>query len=383
MNHLRITNKGLICAEDLTLIGSSTKRDQAGKIGMFGSGWKYALAWLLRNECKPVIYSGKKRIEIDSTVKLHRDNPVHIITVDGQETSLTTQMGPKWTGWMALREILSNAIDEGEHTLSTVWNPEFYGVDGQTSIFIPMNGELSEVMMKYDMYFAFNRKESYVTPFGRMFVKSEPSPMNVYRKGIRCFDSQLNSIIDFDFENIDINEDRLCSVYKIYDSVRHGLTQNTNPQILKHILLLGEEYTAYSIDSNSLECIKSLVNDGETFTTEGIQKLGGILFSNPNSIVIRTEWYKKLVDLGIIESAFDMKISSPFFRTDTRDMSGVKYYMDGIGVKINYQSGKCENAISFSNGTAYVRDDLQISDKDLAAEILGVMDADNFKEILS
>lgn len=171
MNYLRISNDGLICPEDLILIGSSTKREQTDKIGMFGSGWKYALSWLLRNDCQPKIFSGNSEIVIDINIKLHRNNPVNVITVNGQESSLTTQMGPKWTGWMALREVISNAIDEGGNTLNTVWNPEFAGVEGQTVIYIPMNAELSEVMMKYDMYFSFNRKANYEFEYGRIFVK--------------------------------------------------------------------------------------------------------------------------------------------------------------------------------------------------------------------
>ena len=174
MNYLKISNKGLICPEDLMLIGSSTKREQSDKIGMFGSGWKYSLAWLLRNDCKPIIFSGKNQIEVDFAVKMHRTNAVNIITVDGKETSLTTEMGPKWTGWMAIREVLSNAIDEGDHSITTAWMPEFKGFEDTTTIYIPMSSELSDVMLKFDSYFSFYRKESYSNEDCRMLVKITP-----------------------------------------------------------------------------------------------------------------------------------------------------------------------------------------------------------------
>lgn len=35
------------------------------------------------------------------------------ILINGQGCSITTDIGPKWEAWMAIREIYSNAIDEG------------------------------------------------------------------------------------------------------------------------------------------------------------------------------------------------------------------------------------------------------------------------------
>ena len=154
-NYLVISNNGLIEKEDLFLIGSSTKRNQSGKIGMFGSGWKYALSWLIRNDVSPKIFSGLKEIKVDYTVVLHRDNPVKVITVDGEKTSITTSMGPKWNGWMALREIVSNAIDEGGFNMTTILNPkELNNLDeNSTVIYIPINFELSEVLRNFNNYF--------------------------------------------------------------------------------------------------------------------------------------------------------------------------------------------------------------------------------------
>lgn len=380
MNYLRISNKGLICPEDLSLIGSSTKRDQTGKIGMFGSGWKYALAWMLRNGCEPKIFAGQDLIEIDFSIKMHRDNPVKIITVNGQETSLTTEMGPKWTGWMAIREVLSNAIDEGGHNIITSWSPEFKGADDETVIFIPMNGELSEVMMKYDMYFSFNRKENYNTEHGRIFLKKEPSQINIYRKGIRCHDTTQLSNIDFDFNEININEDRLCGVYDICYKVRDIIEDITDSNLLKIILKEGEEdWQPYHINSNVMEKLKELINSGETFTTTTLIKLGGIMFSDPNSLIIRPEWYKKLQDLGLVKSPFDMFDSNEtFIRTDVKDTSGIKYYLDNFGIKIEVRSGKCDSEALFKNGIAYIKDDSKSSDLDLAAAILGKMKKTDF-----
>lgn len=375
MNYLRITNKGLICPEDLTLIGSSTKRDAVGKIGMFGSGWKYALAWLLRNDATPHIFSADEEIVIDFNVKMHRTNAVNVITVNGIETSLTTEMGPKWTGWMAIREVLSNAIDEGEHTITTAWLPEFKGVSDQTVVYIPMNGELSDVMLKFDSYFAFYRKHSWQNERVRIFFKSEESNLNVYRKGIRCYDTSTRSKTDFDFNEINISEDRLTSDSAINAEITNLLKAGVPTNILKRILL--EERLSWlpgdaneAITANLIE----LANDGEKFTTHELKKIAGMLFSDPNALMIPAAWFKKLQDLGFVKSPFDnIGGKQPFIRTDAKDTSGFAYQLSAFNIKMPIHSGKCESNIFFDNGALYVKDDTVLGDKDLVGEMFYCM----------
>lgn len=289
MNYLKITNKGLIVAEDLMLIGSSTKREQTGKIGMFGSGWKYALAYLIRNDATPIIFSGEKEIKIDFNIVLHRNSPVKVITVDGRETSLTTEMGPKWDAWMALREVYSNAIDEGDNTISTVLNPVLEGIEDETAIFIPLTYALQEVVMKFDMYFSFNRKVSFENKVARLFIRKEQAPITIYRKGIRCYNSSRyeNCYFDIDFNEIPINEDRLASniEYRIEEFIQAGITSD----ILK--VLLAGDYTSFLTysgkPSNSLiDNMKELLSQAHTFTTILIQKAGGIFCSKEDALVI-------------------------------------------------------------------------------------------------
>lgn len=377
MNYLRIKNNGLICAEDLTLIGSSTKREQSGKIGMFGSGWKYALSWLLRNGCAPTIFAGDEQIKVDFTVKMHRTNPVNVITVNGIETSLTTEMGPKWTGWMAVREILSNAIDEGGHKIDVIWNSDFVGEPDTTIIYVPMNGELSEVMLKYDSYFAFNRQETYRVGNDRVFIKSQPSTLNVYRKGIRCFETTSESSIDFDFYEININEDRLCYSHNIGSNVATIMRSPITLGLFRAILTAG--YTSWlpsDINDNMLTNLKLMIEGGSGFTTETLQKLGGIFFSNPTDIVIPVNWYKKLQDLGLVKDIFEKTGGETFVRTDSKNVEGIKYYLKALNLDVHIKSGKCDSHVFFKNDCAYVRDDTHHSDRQIAAMIVKSMDTD-------
>ena len=113
MKHLLIVNKGRLEPEALTLLGASTKRGESGKIGQFGSGNKYALAYLLNHGHNIHINSAGKEIKLGFVVKAFREQEFKVLTVNGQETSITFDFGYKWTLWQSIRELYSNALDEG------------------------------------------------------------------------------------------------------------------------------------------------------------------------------------------------------------------------------------------------------------------------------
>lgn len=377
MNYLIIKNRGLIEPEDLYLIGSSTKRQDESKIGMFGSGWKFALAWLMRNDCLPVIFSGTEKINIDFSIVLHRNQPVRVITINDKETSLTSEMGMKWTGWMALREIISNAIDEGDHSINTVWNPpSFEGEADMTTIMIPMNNELAEVLRNFNNYFSFERIVSYENSIAKIYTKQQASNMVIYRKGIRCYDTNIQSLTDFDFNEIDIDENRLTQSYTVHSKtsqfVKCGVTSSILRHILKDNLLNGLPQEA---NDGIIENLKELLSAGEVFTCPSLQGIGGMLLVENPTLMIPNKWYSKLADLGLVKNPFskfreDAGAPENFIRTDNRNLNGVKYLLEGLNLSYNFMSGVFDRNLAVSGGNVYVNDNNNMNDKRLAAEII-------------
>lgn len=375
MNYLVIKNKGLIEPEDLYLIGSSTKRNDDTKIGMFGSGWKFSLAWLMRNDCLPKIFSGQQEIDIDFDIVLHRNSPVKVITIMGKQTSLTSEMGLKWNGWMALREIISNAIDEGDYEISTSWNPEFKGHENITSIYIPMNNELSTVLRSYNDYFSFERTPSFENEDGRVFIKSNPSKMVIYRKGIRCYDTTKETKIDFDFNEIEINESRLSQSYDVQNAVSSFVFKGVSTYVLKAIL--QDEFINYLPDEITQDIINSLIelkNCGEVFTCPTMQGIGGIFLIKNPTLMIPNNWYSKLADLGIVENPFanleDTGAPKNFIKTNSRNTDGIKYFLEGLNLKYNIITGLFDGGVCVSENNAYVNDNFDETDIEIASYIL-------------
>ena len=295
-----IKNNGLIYPEDIKLIGSSTKRGVEGKIGQFGSGWKYALAWLLRNELTIKIFSGIEEIVVDFTVKMHRDTPVKVLTVNGEETSITSGMGEiDWKGWMALREIVSNAIDEGGDNVTSNFNPEFKGEEEKVTIYVEMNGELAEVLANYNDYFSFNLTPIYSNSRAQLFTKKEGQTF-IYRKGIRCYE-RLSGGFNINFSNITINESRLSDDSSFKSSFAEFIKELDDISILVQLL------SSFSISSFPNFCneIRELVT--KLCTTNTVIPLSlkenlGVLLEG---LVIPDSWYKAMRDAGVVEDVFE------------------------------------------------------------------------------
>jgi hypothetical protein len=239
MKHLLIENKGELDISSLILLGASTKRNDSGKIGFFGSGNKYAIATLIRHGIKFYVFSGDKKIDIATEDVAFRDMTFKRIYIDGQATSLTTDMGPLWEPWMAIREWVSNSIDEGAYNVITDTD-SVSGREGYTRFYVEHDPSIKEMLDNWNSYFTFDREDSITTATdGKIFSQiDENNALVLYRKGIRVFfDKGVTSLYQYDLSTYEINESRLIdSIHSAeYKTVRY-LSNMNNVSVARKIL---------------------------------------------------------------------------------------------------------------------------------------------------
>jgi len=208
MSYLKIKNNGIMEPQALTLMGASSKVNDNTKIGMFGSGNKYAISYLMRNNIELQIFAGKEKIDIKTKRETFREQSFDVIYINGEKTSITTTMGKDWELWHALREIYCNSIDEEGEEIGAV--DKIDPIDNETHFYIKITPEIEEFMLSFDSYFSTQKKVIEETSIGKLFISSSKTA-NIYRKGIRCYDTHNESKYDYDFNDIQINESRVIN----------------------------------------------------------------------------------------------------------------------------------------------------------------------------
>lgn len=218
--YILIQNEGEIEGNSFELIGASTKRSDSTKIGFFGSGLKYSIAYMMRNNISFKIYSGTKEIVFTTVHAQIKDQQFDRICINGAPTSFTVSMGPTWKeDWFVLREIYCNALDEGSCTMVNETNI-IQPAEGKTRMFIERTSALEKVCNDWDSYFSEDREPLFVsepiytcylghddgnnTQRVKVFNKTKGI---MFRKGVRVH-TRDNIMYDYGFESVNINEDR-------------------------------------------------------------------------------------------------------------------------------------------------------------------------------
>lgn len=234
MKYIKIKNQGEIEPQALYLIGASTKKDDCIKIGQFGSGNKYALAYFLRNNYDIHIFAGTKEITITTEKETFRGQDFDVVYIDGVKSSITTEMGKDWKFWQSLREVYCNAIDEGNHSMEFV--NEIIPVEGETHFYIQRQTDGSQFFANFDNYFAENKKVLFECKEGKILEKTGKTA-NIYRRGIKCFETELVSVYDYDFSDIEIEENRLVKFrWQVEEQIWRLVFQCTDKEIIMNIL---------------------------------------------------------------------------------------------------------------------------------------------------
>lgn len=206
--YIKIENQGEIDINALLLLGATSKRGDDTKIGFFGSGLKYAIAVLLKNNIGFHIFAGEKEIKVTTVEENFRGTKVNVIKVNNRKTSLTTDMGPDWKAWFAIREIYCNAIDEGEHEIGIT--NEITPVKGKTIFFVKFDYQLAELFSNWNLYFSDKRQDivAELPEHGTTVFSGNKDKFILYRKGVRCHEDRRKCLYHYDCTWIKINESR-------------------------------------------------------------------------------------------------------------------------------------------------------------------------------
>lgn len=211
---LMIENNGVAPVQSFTVLGLSTARGQASKIGQFGSGSKHGILTCLRQGINPRIYLGEDELSFGTRDDKMGDKSYKHLTYyykgEIKDCNMSLEFGAlDWSGLeMGLREFVCNAIDAGEHKVEVVPNME--AAAGKTRVYLPFNPDVAK------FYSSLREKFLHFSPEfkadQRIIVKDELTKVKLYRKGVYVAERQELSWFDYNFgDETKINESRVMS----------------------------------------------------------------------------------------------------------------------------------------------------------------------------
>lgn len=226
-------------------LGAGNKSDDDRTIGQFGSGACYAPLAALRSGREYVVCGYDNRGTFKLTYRselVDGINEVFYDYNDGEEvrdSSFTLEAGKlSWNDpWQIFREAMSNAIDEfyeygAEYDVSIVDEIE-PPVDGYVSVYITADVEMRKIVRKIDQYFSMNREVLSDTRYGKILAKGNDPVLHVYLKGVLVYRGENESLFDYDFDDIDLNEERtIRSLYAMNGSISQAIASTTSKSVI-------------------------------------------------------------------------------------------------------------------------------------------------------
>lgn len=232
-------NPGLIDLDAVRTMGVSVKNP--GSFGMFGTGFKYALATALRGGAKVTLYRGEDKHEFHTEEKVIRGEAFEIVCMDGASLGFVVNLGKNWQPWMVLREFGCNARDEGGDFFHTEQElPEcFEPREDQTLLMVDW-ADLDDAWQ--------NRGDLFLE--GEPIYQNEdvrilagPSPHLFYR-GVRVFKLEKPAAYSYDIlaEQM-LTEDRtLLGEWSANSLIRNALLEMDSKAALEKAICAGNSY---------------------------------------------------------------------------------------------------------------------------------------------
>jgi hypothetical protein len=175
-------------------------------------------------------------VKIETKKETFRDQEFEVIYIDGEKTSITTELGKDWDLWQSIRELYTNGVDEGLLTFEIKENDFQPLNDDTTRILIAATPDLSNLMFNIKDYIADGKEVLHENEHGKIYRKHGGKAC-IYRKGIRVFETEMESIYDYDVNNLDVGENRLAQYsWDVYGRIWRILYNCKDVDIIRNIL---------------------------------------------------------------------------------------------------------------------------------------------------
>jgi hypothetical protein len=203
MKYLKIQNDGLLDIRLVALMGGTTKSKDKYKIGQFGTGLKYTLAYLFRNNLDFKIFVGEEEVIVKIETEEIRDERFEIICINSHRTSITTKMGEDWEAWMIVRELWCNALDEEAPCKEITSNA--IGADGKTIFYIQIDNAIQKVLDNWPKYFIHGQEPIFSNDEFALYPPGDH--LCLYKNGVLIKEHpNEKSVFSYDYKSADINE---------------------------------------------------------------------------------------------------------------------------------------------------------------------------------
>lgn len=147
MSSIYFMNRGEFDVRAMMTFGVSVK-EKEDAIGFFGTGFKFAVAIILRLGGSINIMTKGKTFSFTSRKEDIRGKDFDIVYMNDQEAGFTTHLGANWEPWMAFRELYCNAKDEN----GIISEQIDYSYDNETIVAVNCK-QIVEAFRKKEDYF--------------------------------------------------------------------------------------------------------------------------------------------------------------------------------------------------------------------------------------
>ena len=268
-----------IPTECLVTFGVNVKPNTDSPIGFFGTGLKYAIAIALRNNAPIYItqHTGSALVRTDfftrpTDIRGKSFDLVYMQRGNDEPVSMgfTTELGKTWQPWMALRELMSNTMDEnGVVSTSKISSKRTTIAVGQP---------IANAMPISELYIGAPQAE------GVEISACAARSSKFYYQGFYVGDFHMPTLFRYNFNcKLNLTEERTFNnIHTLESIVRNAVIQSHDEELLRSFLTAPKDhwestfywqYSAFNASTTCRAVIDKLMQGDRSKLSENVRAL--------------------------------------------------------------------------------------------------------------